>query len=406
MEKPMSCEQTVNAAGISAAQVAGIQQDWDKSAQTLPKGPLTFLQAPFIQQSCDYIQMPEDLLKAFLHAVDQIHIHPALQRLFWHFHHRLFKADRAHRATVHEVQSWPEMPEKLGHAGRMFYGLVFLSGLPHIQLFYEKKAIPESILKATLADLELWIRTYERKHEHPGFNEKHWLIFHFSGNIFQLGRLQFQFSKLQPPMHIFQNKQTHEIRILADEGMVFRADGQFADADREKAPGWTAHFQQHQESISGNPITPFGTAQQEKIQLPRDQWTEIAKGGTNVLAVHIPERGRMDHDACQASYQKARTFFAQYFPEWAFAGFTCHSWLLDPQLGQKLPTDSNIVQFQRDYYCLPHPSAHDAQIWDRIFGGRPQDLSKAPRATTLHHIILDHVTSGGTWRTTAGFLPK
>ena len=57
-----------------------------------------------------------------------------------------------------------------------------------------------------------------------------------------------------------------------------------------------------------------------------------------------------------------------------FTGFTCWSWLLDPNLARILPPESNIVQFQRDFHQLPIP-ANEALT---------SQLGLATKSTTSH----------------------
>jgi hypothetical protein len=60
-----------------------------------------------------------------------------------------------------------------------------------------------------------------------------------------------------------------------------------------------------------------------------------------------------------------------------------------------LPTTSNIVRFQREFYLAPLPNADDSQLFERVFGERPKDLSGLPRDTSLRRSVLDYVDAGG-----------
>ena len=70
------------------------------------------------------------------------------------------------------------------------------------------------------------------------------------------------------------------------------------------------------------------------------------KRGDPIMEVHIPNGADLSPDACRASFDYARRFFATYFPEYSFRHFTCHSWLLDPALDALLPPTSNIIRFR------------------------------------------------------------
>ncbi len=69
------------------------------------------------------------------------------------------------------------------------------------------------------------------------------------------------------------------------------------------------------------------------------------KKGDNIIEVHIPKGDKLTADAVGDSVKRAKEFFARYFPEYKYACFTCHSWLLDEKLKEYLSPDSNIVKF-------------------------------------------------------------
>ncbi len=71
------------------------------------------------------------------------------------------------------------------------------------------------------------------------------------------------------------------------------------------------------------------------------------KKGDNVMEIHIPKDGPLTKEACIASIEQAKAFFAKYFPEFKYDYFTCHSWLLDETLAEILNENSNILKFQQ-----------------------------------------------------------
>lgn len=69
------------------------------------------------------------------------------------------------------------------------------------------------------------------------------------------------------------------------------------------------------------------------------------KKGDNVIEVHIPAGEKLDTDECRKSIAAAREFFKQYYPNYKYSYFICHSWLLDETLKKYLPKESNILAF-------------------------------------------------------------
>ena len=83
--------------------------------------------------------------------------------------------------------------------------------------------------------------------------------------------------------------------------------------------------------------------------------------GDPIVEVHIPSGADLSPEACRASLDAARSFFARYEPDYHFSHFTCHSWLLDPALDRLLPQTSNIICF-RDLFTPISADESDAAL--------------------------------------------
>ncbi|WP_459800169.1 acyltransferase domain-containing protein [Herbidospora sp. RD11066] len=128
---------------------------------------------------------------------------------------------------------------------------------------------------------------------------------------------------------------------------------------------------------------------------------QFHRGGTS-LDLHIPESGPMTPAAIDASLNRARAFFPRHFPGETYTAFACGSWLLDPQLREYLPEDSNIVRFQSRFELDPYeePEGIDADVEMLRFGFRSltTPLDRLPRGTVLQRAIIDHLQSGRHWQ--------
>ncbi|HZN15417.1 MAG TPA: acyltransferase domain-containing protein [Acidimicrobiales bacterium] len=134
-------------------------------------------------------------------------------------------------------------------------------------------------------------------------------------------------------------------------------------------------------------------------QLGRLQFERRTSRGDSALGVHIPETGPMTPDACDASIAWAHEFFPAHFPEETPVLATCASWLLDPQLADYLPTDSNIVRFQQRFTLRPDKTVADnSSICRFVFHDPDPDLDALPQDTTLQRAIVSHIKAGGTWQ--------
>ena len=144
----------------------------------------------------------------------------------------------------------------------------------------------------------------------------------------------------------------------------------------------------------------------EPVVLDKAHWAPSMAKGDPVLFVHIPagwRHGPLSHEVCGESFRQAGEFFARHFPEQAFRGFVTVSWLLDGQLAEHLPGESNIVRFLRRFYLLPLAGTDDAQFTERVFGGPVDDWDAAPQDTSLRRMAVAHVRAGGRWRCGSGF---
>ncbi|MEU7847047.1 acyltransferase domain-containing protein [Micromonospora parva] len=131
--------------------------------------------------------------------------------------------------------------------------------------------------------------------------------------------------------------------------------------------------------------------------------------GDGAIGLHVPESGPLTPEAVAASLDEARAFFPRHFPDERYTRFFCGSWLLDPQLREYLPEDSNILRFQRRFELEPHQESEvpDADVEMLRFGFRTltTPLDELPRRTVLQRAIIDHLRAGGHWHWRRGYFP-
>ncbi len=126
--------------------------------------------------------------------------------------------------------------------------------------------------------------------------------------------------------------------------------------------------------------------------------------GDTALGVHIPESGPMTPEACTASFERAGAFYDRYFGEESYRYAVCSSWLLDPQLAEYLPEDSNIVSFQRRFQLMPGGHNGDKAVFEFVLRKLEPTLEQIPRRTTLERAIAAHMEAGRHWEVREGWL--
>ena len=211
---------------------------------------------------------------------------------------------------------------------------MFLAALPYVRDYHRAHGVPAEVSRRTLADLGRHMTTHRERLGTGGLLEPGWLKLHFRGEIYQLGRLQFQRRRLG--------------------------------------------------RSTGEAVAAAGLAYQ-----PTDGCLEIhipARLGPLTLA------------ACDESLAEARAFFDGRFPGERYRLAACKSWLLDPQLADYLGSDSNIIRFQRRFqtaYDMTEPD--DAGVIGFVFGDPTIPVDRLPRRTTLERAITDHLLAGHHW---------
>ncbi|MEV6606996.1 acyltransferase domain-containing protein [Kutzneria sp. NPDC051319] len=218
---------------------------------------------------------------------------------------------------------WPVLPPDA--VGRYFYLILFMLAVP--TALKRLQDVSDTVLQDTLADVGAKALSYRLGHGVGGLDEQNWLVRHFRGLLFRLGRLQF-------------------------EPTTMPADG--------------------------------------------------PEAGQRVLDVHIAADGPLTPALVSASLKEA----AEFFPHYRHA--ICRSWLLDPQLGEYLPAEANIIRFQRRFQLFGPAEESDADVLYFVFNAPKDvvtDLDSLPQQSTLQRAIVSHLKAGRHWQLRSGWLP-
>ncbi len=386
----MQLAQVLSALNIQdAAEVVG--RAWEESQRALPGGDLAFLDPDFVRAACRATRVPEDVAEEAARVAVRIAAEEPLRALAWHFQYVIHQLGRA---DWDWVGKWPVLTATLGNDAGLFNLVVLLAGAPEMERIHRAHAIPEDIIRATLSDFQLWLGPEQNRTGRPyaGLTPVNvaWLSNHVRGNLYRLGRLQFQFATFQGKLRVYRHAASGAVLAISAEGVSYRADGQIAQ--REEA-AWTSSLAVSDDAVTGSPILPTGRAVAEQVTLSLSEWRPALLPGDPVLNLHIPSGSPMSHQACGESFRTALAFFPRHYPDYHFAAFHCGSWILNTWLEEVLPPTSNLVRFQREVYLYPIPLWPPTMI-DRAFGKLPEDLRQAPRDTQLRRALLEVLEAG------------
>jgi len=138
----------------------------------------------------------------------------------------------------------------------------------------------------------------------------------------------------------------------------------------------------------------------------------VEADGTPYLGLHVPERGGpLLPKAYDDSLRRARPFFDRCFPEHGARVTTGTSWMLDPQLDEYLPEESNIIQLKRFFKLTdsaPGPGDTsmdgDSSILEFVFRYNGQPLDRLPQRSSLERAVVAHLKAGRHWHLRTGYV--
>jgi len=374
---------------------------WHESQSRYPGDPTPFLEEAFLKDAIGYVKLPDEIGNGVLAAAAEFRKRPEICRLLWHCHSVLFGS--ANRDL------WPEWTcPGLGNRSGMFPLFVLLSGLPRLREIYAKRKIPADVAAHTMSDIEIWMRVHHGNKGAWGMGELGWLLHHFSGNLHRLGRLQFVHIKWHGGVLIFRNRADGRVVLMAEPGMLFRADGNIDGSNgiHDEKGRWKTVLVRSGGVIRGNPINADVLAVKEPVELPEAEWEQALAKGDPVLDMHIPAGEPLAEDACRESFRRALEFWPGHFPELPpTKGFVIHAWLLDPGLRKVLPPTANLVKFQGLFHCYPTWGDEEG-VMNRIFGDKRPDLSHKSRSDTLRAAVKAFHDAGNRFNGGAGGVLK
>ncbi|PCJ56521.1 MAG: hypothetical protein COA79_18340 [Planctomycetota bacterium] len=305
-----------------------------------------------------------------------------------------------------QYNKWPIIDKDSHPYGNLLGSYLIINCIPDLINKYEQKKWPLEYCYDILEDISLWLEDHHSHNNIYHLKETGWISNHFAGNIFQIGRLQFEMRKDYNPFNGYVNKTNGTLALFVNDGQTIRSDGQFNGTNNiSDQNSFTTTFSQDREILKGHLINPKGIVEKIISILKSSEWDHIIKEEANYLAVHIPASGPITPDKINLSFEEAIHFFEKSFPDFKFDYFGTKTWFMDNQLEQYLP-GSNIVKWQQGVYLAPIPKADEKQCYERVFGSENIDIHSIETTSSLQKVIQSHVQNGGHWRNSFFYLLK
>lgn len=97
---------------------------------------------------------------------------------------------------IGEIGRTPDIDERIAAAPAALVGhfavYVFLAAVPHTRAYHRERGITADVSRRTLADFGRHLAAHRRRYGTAGVQSPSWLAHHFRGELYQLGRLQFE----------------------------------------------------------------------------------------------------------------------------------------------------------------------------------------------------------------------
>ncbi|MBQ2719684.1 MAG: hypothetical protein IJF73_06410 [Clostridia bacterium] len=280
----------------------------------------------------------------------------------------------------------------------MVTALATASMIPYAHRVMTERGIPADMVLCSLRSIEGSVGTYaERNGGHPGFHLIGWHQRTIDGNLYIVGSLQIEvFATFGALATVYRNAAGDSLALA--EGITLHRDGYALGAhgflDEEGA--WTANVTETEDAYVGYPYDERGYVQKTPVTLKKSEWSVAIRHGDPIVSLHIPKGTDLKDESITETMVKIRAFCAEYFPDYAYRGFYCYSWMMDPQLDEMLGEHTNIVKFRRRYHPMTYKSAGHG-VFGFIFQKPDMNFSldDLPETTTLERKLKAHYKNGG-----------
>ncbi len=401
----MDIAEIIRYAGGEPENIKDLDYLWKESEESFPAEGIFFLKDDVWRRAFDYCSVPRELEGQVECLIEKVKKDEPLLHLLWNIYYRQKGPERSAKKGV---SGWPQ-PVSLGEERHLFYLLPVFAIADAVIVQHRQRAIPDQITRDTLKKVnEQMTYLCKRDFGYVGLASGHisWLTYYRDEPYVRLGRFEFWVRKeFYYKCYIYRNDRTKESVAFPPDGTRFTYQGETLAANPpENMPYWTSVYQDDGKVAIGTPMSPRGYALNRIIRLDLREWRRLYAVDQDLYAqMHIPQGGNMTPEVCRESLAQVTPFFRKYYGLDIPLVHTT-SWIFGSQLWQFLPEKSNLLDFQRNLYCLPMGYNEPAIGIYFIFPSNvPFDVNTAPRDNSLRRGVIDYLRSGGQWKGGAMF---
>lgn len=288
--------------------------------------------------------------------------------------------------------------------------LPFLALVPYIKKTYDdlvRRGLPADVIAQTVNQYEDCLFVYEKRFDRLGLNMRYFshLQEYVDCEILNVDRLRFGFASMKHPVYTLRHRQTGEYTVIVGAGEM-TADGLVARTAPKGVPAaFTASFEETDDAYRGTPARENGTCSDRIATYYKKDYELVLKPGDLCLATHIHPYGALTREACMASYRRTLELVRKHYPELDFRAFSCHSWMMSPELAEVMKPGSKVLDFQSFYNRFPVPTRGEGVLNFVFYMKGYHDYTQLPEDTSLQRALKQRYLAGGRLNEYGGVMP-
>ena len=290
----------------------------------------------------------------------------------------------------------PEGQDPLAY--NMVTGLAVCSQLDEANEKLTARDFPEEFRRGCLRSaVSCGVNSYKRLHGgQPGYRLLGWAQRYLAGKLCMIGRLEAEFEcAFKGHGTVFQRFDGQQL-ALAKNITLHRSGFALGSRHYEDPEGsWEPVLEETEASVTGYPYLEDGSVSRQPVTLLREEWKPVLTEGDPVIGLHIPERpGQpLSPEVVDSTLEQIKTAAAAR--GYAYKGFTCQSWLMDPQVVEMAGSKSNLAQFSARFGKMTVKSSGE-NVFVFVYKQPNADfaLENLPEYTRLERGIKQHYLAG------------
>jgi hypothetical protein len=189
-----------------------LKDNWKAAIKIYPGGSPFFLEDDFVDNMMEKFSFISEFKAMFKKAAAIARQDENISLVAWLWYYTVYVAH-----NWSNIYSWPNLAYTLGELEGMIPILVLFAGYDKMIDFYEKKGIPEEIRASNYRGIELSFAWFKKKYDSPGVGNRvlSWAVRYFEGNLFYLGRLQYELKNNYNKIVFYHNRTTDGVNIFS-----------------------------------------------------------------------------------------------------------------------------------------------------------------------------------------------